>query len=483
MGKSFCIIFSIFTQTIGFSELLLPSVFSDHMVLQSGQPIPIWGTANPGAVITIDFAKQKKTVSADTEGKWHTDLSPMATSAESRVLEISSSADNQQIKINDVLVGEVWLCSGQSNMAMPLEGWPTKCPVKNSAADIAGANYPLIRLHQIPSSFSKLPQSSTASQWAVCTPETVTKFSACAYYFGRKLHQDLNVPVGLIQSAWGGTRIEPWTPPCGLEGFDSLADIRQKIRSIPPELGTDPEKKNQDRQYPTVIYNAMIHPCIPYAIRGVIWYQGEANRKDGLLYLDKSKALLKGWRTLWGYDFPFYFVQIAPYQYDDEDPAILPRFWEAQSAVNQQIPNTGMAVINDAGDISNIHPADKETPGTRLALLAEAGTYHMNVTGTGPVFQSLENPDGKLKVTFESTEGLTTRDGKAPNWFEIAGKDKIFKPAVAVIQGNSIILSSPDVPQPQAMRFAWSKLAQPNLINNTGLPVASFRAETVRDNP
>ena len=456
----------------GFAELTLPTVFSDHMVLQRGQPVPVWGKADPGTVVTVEFAGQTKTTSAGEDGKWRADLDPMPASAEPRDLKVSSrlKSETSNLNFSDVLVGEVWFCSGQSNMQMPFIKQPWCGPCDNADAEIAAANYPKIRLFDTPRVFSATPKETIDAHWVVCTPETVKTFSACAYYFGRKLHQDLNIPVGLLLSCCGATRIEPWTPPCGFESVSSLNDLYQQSLKLTELPEIDHHKT------PSALYNGMIYAHVPFAIRGAIWYQGEGNHNEGMLYVDKNKALLNGWRKLWGYEFPFYFVQIAPYQYGNENPEILPTFWEAEAAIVKTIPKTGMAVISDHVTLDIIHPTDKKDPGIRLALLAEANTYNMNVVSTGPVFQSLETNKATLIVTFSSADGLTTRDGKAPDWFEIAGEDGVFKPAQAEIEGTGIILSSPDVPKPQAMRFAWSKLATPNLVNSAGLPASAFRA-------
>ena len=449
------------------ANLALPTIFTDHMVLQRNQPVPVWGTDDPGSTVTVEFSGQKKTATTDADGKWRIDLDPLKTCTKPQGLTVSSPHDT--LNISDVLVGEVWLCSGQSNMQWGMN------KSENGDAAIAAATHPLIRLYKTPNVFSSTPNEKINSAWSTCTPEILPSFSAVAYYFGKKLHEELDVPIGLLQSAWGGTRIEPWTPPCGFEGFDSLADIREKINPM-PALNKNPKA---DRQFPTAIYNGMIHAHIPFAIKGAIWYQGEANRRDGMLYVDKTAALLKGWRGLWGYDFPYYFVQIAPFKYGKEDPSVLAEFWEAQASIVDVVKNTGMAVVSDATTLNNIHPPNKVVPGTRLALLALDNTYGKNVVSTGPTFKKMKKPlfDGNtLKIIFDSAEGLTTRDGKAPDFFEIAGKDGIFKPATAIIKGNSVILSSSEVAKPVAMRFAWHKLATPNLMNAAELPAATFRA-------
>ncbi|NOU36565.1 MAG: sialate O-acetylesterase [Kiritimatiellaceae bacterium] len=469
MIKRLILFIAILSNSCLAAELSLPAVFSDHMVLQRELSVPVWGKADPGATITIQFADQTKTVVAATNGKWRANLAPMPASSESRELIVSSSIGNQKSTFNDVLVGEVWLCSGQSNMQMPMEGW-SNSPCENAEASIAAANYPQIRLFNTPLVPSATPLETVKAEWNICTSETVKSFSATAYYFGRKLHQDLNVPVGLLLSAWGGTRIEPWTPPRGFKNVASLQDIYQRTQNALQLNEKGPQ------QTPTALYNGMIAAHIPFAIRGAIWYQGEANRTDGMLYVDKTRALVNGWRALWGYNFPFYFVQIAPFHYKNEEPSVLPTFWEAQAAIEKNIPNTGMAVVSDYATTNNIHPPNKEIPGTRLALLAEARNYNKKNVCSGPTFKALEKTPGGLKVTFDSAEGLTTRDGKSPDWFEIAGADGVFKPAQAVIKDNGIIIRSPEVAEPVAMRFAWHKLAMPNLANGTGLPASAFRA-------
>jgi sialate O-acetylesterase len=469
MKKMLISIFISFAAALNLSaELTLPTIFTDHMVLQQKQAVPVWGTAEPGSPVTVEFAGQKKTAKTGSDGKWRVDLEALKSSAEPQTLTVSSP--DGTVRIADVLVGEVWLCSGQSNMQMAMKG------SENAAEAIAAADNPLIRLYRTPTVFSQTPAEKINAQWTACTPQTLPDFSAVAYNFGKKLQEELGVPVGLWQSAWGGTRIEPWTPPCGFEGFDSLADICEQSKNFPAGFGTDPQKAKTERQYPSAIYHGMLHANIPFAIQGAIWYQGEGNHREGMLYVDKTAAQLKGWRSLWGYDFPYYFVQIAPYQYGTEDPSVLAEFWEAQAEIVKQVPGTGMAVVSDATTLSNIHPPNKVIPGTRLALLALDNTYGKNVVSTGPTFKAMNILNNTIEIVFDSAEGLTTRDGNAPDCFEIVGEDGHFKPADAVIKGNRVILSSPEVETPVAMRFAWHKLATPNLMNAAGLPAPAFRA-------
>lgn len=468
---------------VGVAELSMPTVFSDHMVLQCGQEVPVWGTAEAGRTVTVEvtpsagsgLAGQKKTVVADVSNHWKINLDPMPASSNPWKLHVSSSGF--QVTFSDVLVGEVWLCSGQSNMELKMEGEPPKWPIENSAAEIAAADYPMIRFYRTPEVCSAKPLERIDGTWEVCSPETVGEFSATAYYFGCELLANLDVPIGLLECAWGGTQIEPWIPPCGFDGIDSLADIRRQIQDIDPNLGKDPSTVHDERQTPTVIYNAMLAAHIPFAIRGAVWYQGEANRHDGMLYVDKTRALLAGWRKLWGTDFPFYFVQIAPYRYGDESPDILPEFWSAQSQIPRQIPGTAMTVISDAGTADNIHPPNKKVPGKRLALLALDHTYGKDLVSSGPVFETMSLQEHEVVVTFSSAEGMTSRSGNdSPEGFELAGADGVFKAADAVIEGNRVVVSSGDVPEPQAVRFAWHKLAVPDLVNSAGLLASAFRA-------
>lgn len=455
------------------AELNLPTVFSDHMVLQREQVVPVWGQAKPGASVTVAFAGQTKEATANQDGAWRVDLDPMGASAEPRKMTIHSSLAGEALVFNNVLLGDVWLCSGQSNMQWSM------VRSENGEQVIARATHTEIRLYQTPRYFSRTPKERIEAQWTETTPGTVRGFSAVAYYFGRRLNAELGVPIGLLHSSWGGSRIEPWTPLLGFEGIESLAEIREQANSFPVGFGTDPEKAKNERQHPTAMYNGMIDAHVPFAIKGVIWYQGESNHREGGLYIDKTRALLKGWRTLFEVDFPFYFVQIAPFRYGDSDPTILPEFWEAQAEIVKQIPKTGMAVISDVTTLDDIHPPNKEIPGERLARLALDKTYGKDVVSSGPTFEQMKVEASQIVVIFSSAKGLTTRDGKAPNYFEIAGEAGHFYPADASIDGERILLSSPEVAKPLALRFGWHKLATPNLMNAAGLPAAPFRAGSV----
>jgi sialate O-acetylesterase len=361
-----------------------------------------------------------------------------------------------------------------------------------------------------------IPLENFQSSWQVCSPNTAAGFTAVGYYMARELSVKLDIPVGLINSSWGGTRVEPWIPPVGFQRVDALGNIYQSVvgrtpgsapyakrldehiksledwlvkaktykerrevlapnPSFPAELS--PYASNQD---PTMLYNGMIHSIVGFPIRGAIWYQGESNHDEGMLYLEKKKALIQGWRELWGQgDFPFYYVQIAPFRYGDKDPTTLAKFWEAQAAVQSAVPKTAMVVINDIATVNDIHPPNKQEVGRRLALLALANDYGMqDVAARSPELVSMELMGKQLKLSFKNTAGgMKTRDGKPPTHFEVIGVGSSgYRPAVAQIQGDSLILSCAEVPEPTAMRFAWDMLAEPNLCGMTGLPVGAFRS-------
>jgi len=495
------------------AELSLPSVIADHMVLQQQMSNPIWGWDTPGSKIIVAFAGRTYSTTAGDDGRWRVNLAPQPANASPQDLTINGST---QRVIRDVLIGEVWLCSGQSNMEMGVG------QVQNGAGEIAQAGDPSLRLLMVENRWTPQPQTNFAGNWKVCSPQSIAAggwsgFSATAYFFGRELRRQLGVPVGLIEPDWGGTRIESWTAP---EGFAAVPALKKDYDQI--ELGDPQTAAHQQRlgrfldetaawlesarraltnqtlvlpmpAYPpellpphdvqnaTALYNGMIFPLHPFAIRGAIWYQGEANVGEGMLYAERMKALVQGWRTVWNEpDFPFYFVQIAPFNYGDH-PDALPELWEAQAAAAGEIPHAGMAVINDIGNLTDIHPKNKQDVGRRLALLALAKTYgKTNVTCSGPTFKSLAVEGNKLRVNFDNADGgLVTRDGQPPGDFEIIDADEGgFAKATAQIAGAAVVLSAPEVTHPVAMRFAWSQSATPNLMNAAGLPAGAFRAGT-----
>jgi len=426
------------------ADVRMPPIFCDHMVVQHDAPMPIWGMAEVGEKVTVRFAGQSHTETTDPQGKWLIRLDPIQVSAEGRILTISSNR-GANLKINDVLVGEVWFCAGQSNMEMGLG------EVANGTVEIGRAEYPGIRLFQV-----------QINHWQVCTPASIAQgngtgygldgaggFSAVGYFFGREIHNTLRVPVGLINVTAGGTLLDQWMAPDGAQ------------------------------------YQEKVAPIVPLAVRGLLWYQGEAdcaNHKSAT-YAERFKAFIEGWRRVWEQeDFPVYYVQVAPFNYVKHNsvrtPFELPLLWEAQASA-LTLKNNGMAVISDLGEVENIHPVQKEGVGHRLALLALAKTYgKQDLVCSGPVFRSMKVEGNSVRIFFDGTgSGLASRDGKPLTWFEIADESGKFIVADALIEGQSILVSSKELSRPVAVRFSWNQVAQPNLINVEGLPAAPFRTK------
>ena len=478
----------------------LPHVFSDHMVVQRDHAIKVWGWANPGEKVTVRLAGLTAAATADAAGDWVVKLPAMKAGGPH---ELTVTGENE-LRVADVLVGEVWLASGQSNMEFEL------MHAQNSQQEIKDAQYPQMRMLLIPRTSTGLPLNDVNARWFVCSPTSASlpRFSAVAYFFGRDIHKALNVPVGLISAAQGATQIEPWTPPEGLAEVPSqqsaLAgvvaasnDCRRKLienldaleaalpraraalargRPLPPELAMGSLLPFESGPF---LYNGMIAPLVPFALRGALWYQGESNCGDGMRYLDKMKALVGGWRRVWQQsDFPFYFVQITPNRYDGALPFLL----EAQAA-SMSITNTGMAQSTDTCDPSDNygggHPRNKQEIGRRLALWALAKDYgQTNLVYSGPQLKAIKVEGGRLRLSFDHVGGgLVTRDNKDPDSFEVAGPDGNFVEATAKIDGATVVIGSDQVAQPVALRFAWKDLAQPNLMNKEGLPVSVFRAQ------
>ncbi|AKC82687.1 hypothetical protein IMCC26134_07710 [Verrucomicrobia bacterium IMCC26134] len=461
--------------TLARAEVALPGIFTDHMVLQRDQPVAVWGTATPGESVTVRFATESQSTVADSSGKWSLRLGALPASAEGREFTVIAS---NTITLTDVLVGEVWLCSGQSNMEKPLGIRAGQTPCDNSIAEIAAAAHPLLRLYQFPRNGNASEGDSTL-RWLACSPASVDKshFSASGYYFGRELLRELKVPVGLIHSSVGGTRIEPWTPPEAYSNRPALADIASAVAA------DQPYKKVKVGS----LYASMIRPLSPYTLRGFIWYQGESNLMldDSLVYTEKMRALIEGWRAAWGLpEAAFYHVQLAPYAYsrrklpDHLSVYALPRFWEAQDR-SLAIPHTGQAVINDTVTrSSDIHPTNKLDVGLRLARAALRQTYgRSDIVASGPIFASLEKRDSAIALRFDASEGLAARGGGALAGFAIAGENHQFVPAVAELSGRDVLVSSPSVAAPVAVRYAWHETAAGNLANASGLPARAFRTD------
>lgn len=448
-----------------YAETKVPAIFSSHMVLQRDQPIPVWGWDTAGTEVTVTLGEQKKTAKAGDDGKWTVSLDKLSAGGPHKLTVKGTSTK----EYDDILVGEVWICSGQSNME-----WPVSLS-KNPQEEIKAANHPRIRHIKVAHTPADKPQTDiTSPGWQVCSPETVANFTGVGYFFGRELEKELDVPVGLIGSNWGGTRIEPWTPPVGFQQVPALKDIADKLADFPQKDA----KGTVNHQSPLALYNGMIAPIVPFAVRGSIWYQGESNVTEGMLYYEKMKALISGWRSVWKNDqMPFLFVQLAPYG-GYPKPENLPGLWEAQ-VKTLSIPYTGMAVTVDISNIKDIHPNNKQDVGHRLALWALANTYGKKGTVyASPLYKEMKVEGNKIRVKFDQVGGgLAARDGKPLTWFTIAGEDKNFVEATAEIDGESVVVHSDKVEKPTAVRFGWSGIAEPNLSNKEGLPVSPFRTD------
>jgi sialate O-acetylesterase len=441
------------------ADVKLPAVFGDHMVLQQQAKLPVWGTADAGEEVTVSIGDRSASAKADENGRWKVTLDALDAGGP---LQMTIKGNNE-IVIKDVLVGEVWVCSGQSNMQ-----WSV-AQSANPEEEIANAKHPQIRLLQVARKVANEPQSDIQGHWQVCSPETAAGFSAVGYFFGRKLQEELGVPVGLVNSSWGGTIAEAWTSRPTLESDDDFAEILKRAENF------NASNPNQA----SVLWNGMIAPIVPFAIRGAIWYQGESNVDRAEQYAELFPAMITDWRENWEQgDFPFYFVQLAPYRYGNKDPRAMAELRESQMAA-LELPNTGMAATVDIGNVKDIHPKNKQEVGRRLALAALAETYGQDdLVYSGPIYQKAEKQGDKIRIHFEHVGGgLVTRDGKAPSDFTIAGEDGEFVPAEATIDGDTVIVSSDQVKSPAAVRFAWRDDAEPNLMNKDGLPATPFRTD------
>lgn len=457
------------------ADVKLPAIFGDHMVLQQKTDAPVWGWADADEEVTVSLGDAKATTKAGADGKWKVKI---ATPAAGGPHELVVKGKNE-IKLTDVLVGEVWLASGQSNME-----WTVRSS-SNAADEIKAGSHPQIRMIKVgrnPSEkpledfqFVPIPKDAT-SGWAIASPETVADFSAVGYFFARKLNAELQVPVGIINTSWGGTIAEAWTSREALE-----ADLLW----FQPILERSKPFKADNPNQASVLYNSMIAPLVPLAIRGAIWYQGESNVGRAEQYAKLFPAMIADWRKAFGQgDFPFLFVQLAPYQYgrgqNISNTGQLAELWEAQSKTLAVSPNTGMAVTTDITTIGDIHPPNKQDVGLRLALWALGTTYgKSDLVYSGPLYDSMAVEDAKIRVKFKHVGGGLVAHGDKPlSHFQIAGEDQKFVAAEAKIDGETIVVSSPDVPKPVAVRFAWDDIAEPNLLNKAGLPASPFRTDS-----
>lgn len=446
------------------AEIVLPAIFGNNMVLQQKTDAAIWGKASPGnsVEVTTSWDHNSYTTEAGADGKWKIRVK---TPAAGGPYEISIS-DGEMLKLSNVLIGEVWVFSGQSNMQMPMKGYHNE-PVSGSNEAIATSKNENIRLFTVSREKSLEPLDDLTGQWQECLPGNVAEFSATAYFYGRLVQQVLGVPVGLINSSWGGTRIEPWISEMGIKEFDWV--------TLPDKNQTG----DFSQQTPTVLFNAMIRPLTGFAVKGALWYQGESNRNEPDRYAELMPGLIENWRAEWGLEeMPFYYVQIAPFDYGTFglNSALLR---EAQLKASTMLPYTGMACLMDAGEKDCIHPADKKSAGERLAYLALAKTYdESGFAYSGPVLDEISIEGNMVKLTFNHAENGLTTFGKELRNFKIAGENRRFYEAKAFITRQGITLFAPQVPNPVAVRYAFDDFVQGELYNTEGLPASSFRTDT-----
>ena len=534
---------ALFLVTLGFlrADVKLPAIFGDHMVLQQQAALPVWGTADPGESVTVTVGAEKASATADASGKWQVKLPPLPSGAAPTTVTVTGK---NTLKFSDVLVGDVWVCSGQSNMEFPLTS------AHDGATEVPKATDPQLRLFHVARFPSLQPATDVTGSWVVCNPQDARTFTGVGYFFGQELRKSLKRPIGLIESSWGGTTAQAWTSLSGLQKdppfTNYVASYNQNLANYPKALADFPAKtaaykadlaawmKDVNPGYqltlkpwyaevakdkaagvppppkpqpptptpkppadptggtgPTNLFNGMIAPLMPFAIKGVIWYQGESNANAAIEYLSLFKRMITDWREKWGEgDFPFLFVQLA--SYDAGQIPFWPYLRESQLKT-LALPHTGMASAVDLGDflnLKNIHPLDKHDVGLRLALAAKHVAYGQDLVYSGPIYHSSKVEGNVIRVSFTQTGGglVIGRppwiNPAAPAWpmdkltgFEIAGADGNYVPADAKIDGASVVVSSPQVAQPVYVRFAWSNVVITNLYNKEGLPAAPFRTD------
>lgn len=513
------------------AEIKLPQMFSDRAVLQRGIDVPVWGWAEAGEKVTVVFGGQEKVAEVQEDGSWRVEFAPMKANSIGRTMTISGSV-SERVLVSDVLVGEVWMASGQSNMQWDLTR------TDGAKEEIASANHPELRMFLTSLETASEPQSDLSGVWLTSTPANAGKFSAVGYYFGKRLNQELNVPVGIIRSAWGGKPSEAFTTKEKLashpEGKMLVDDLEERMQAYDPEVAklnhekaieawnakveeikeenaalvdaervaaeaegreVKPVKQQKIPRWkpvfqevpnlmpnsPQAIYNAMIHPWVGYEMRGAIWYQGESNRKRAKQYETIFPLMIEDWRERWGKQFSFYWAQLANFQKPTDQPGIASDWAELQNAqrLTLSLPKTGMAVLNDIGAANDIHPRNKRDVGERLGRWALVKDYgREDVVVSGPIYQAHSVEGNQIRVTFEYAEGLKSRDGKPLARFEIAGEDRQWHWGEAKIEGQSVIVSSPAVLHPVAVRYAWaSNPTGANLVNGADLPTSVFRTD------
>ena len=509
------LLFLALLATTAHADVKLPAIFTDHLVLQRGKPVAIWGWAEAGEEVEVKFGDQTKKATASKDGNWKVSLDALEASAKPAKLKIKGK---NEIVLNDILVGEVWLCSGQSNMGFTVEH------AVNGAEEVAAANLPEVRLFSVPLTVADEPSKDVIVKdpaknpvgWNVCTPQTVGNFTAVGFFFGRELHKKLNVPIGLINSSWGGTRAEAWTSKPALASEKDLTPIitsweghlknydldaekkkwevsaqkhRELVAKLKIENATLPKEKQKaapafrafedsrnSQHRPAVLFNAMINPLVPFSMRGAIWYQGESNQGRAEQYLKLLPTMISDWRKQWADKFSFYIVQLASYTASSGWPEL--QWSELQTAIKPNF-KSGLAVMNDIGEEKNIHPINKQEVGHRLALQALVKDYGVkDILSGGPIFGGGATSGNKYVISFSNSDGLKARDGGELKGFIIAGEDKVWKPAKAKIVGKQVQVWNEEIAKPAACRYAWqSWIPEANLVNKDGLPTSCFRTD------
>jgi sialate O-acetylesterase len=460
----------IFFFLSGSAQITVAKLFTDHVVLQRSQPVPVWGTAASNEKVTVRMNNQLKTAKADNSGKWAVLLDPQPAGGPYEM----TVYDKDSVVVRDILIGEVWLCSGQSNMEFPLKN------AMNADTEMKQASYPEIRQFKVARDQAASPKEEiTKGSWSVCTPESAGDFTAVGYFFAREIQKRLKVPVGLINSTWGGTMIECWI---SRGAFEKSNEFKSMIATL-PKISPDSLSPQNPDEYPTTLFNAMINPLIPYGIRGVLWYQGEANASRAYQYRQALPLLISDWRQRWGIgNFPFYLVQLASFEADHGDSEHGSTWAELREAQTRtlNVPNTGIAITTDIGESHDIHPKNKQDVGRRLAAIALNNLYGQTMQYSGPVFESFRTDSNKILLSFTHTgSGLMARDKYGYlKGFEIAGGDHHFHYAKAYLRDNQVVVYSDIVPDPQEVRYAWADdPSDANLYNQEGFPAIPFRTD------